>query len=136
MKIKVLLIAILSVFLLCIFTSCNRKSDSEMNAKVPIMNEDTEAPEKSGVSPSQEETQKPSDANTQQLIKAEQAKKIALDDAKLSEGDVTFHEVELEEDDGISYFDIKFVSNGQEYEYEINAVTSEIIEWDKETEDD
>lgn len=57
------------------------------------------------------------------------AKEIALQNAGVKEADVTFKKVKLDMDDKGAVYEIEFFSNNMvhEYEYEINAVTGEII---------
>lgn len=61
------------------------------------------------------------------VIGEEQAKEIALTHAQVNAADAQFEKVELDEDDGRQEYDIEFKVNGEEYEYEIDAVTGEII---------
>lgn len=69
-------------------------------------------------------------------ISADDAKDIALRDAGLTEGEVTVVKSETEVDDGITKHEIEFIKDGNKYEYEIDANTSEILyrELDKEYE--
>ena len=70
------------------------------------------------------------------LISLESAKEIALAHAGLSSSAVTFVKMELDEDDGINVYELEFVSGEYEYEYEINAETSAIMDYSLEHEDD
>ncbi|MBC8544361.1 PepSY domain-containing protein [Bianquea renquensis] len=58
------------------------------------------------------------------------AKAAALQHANLSEGDVTFTKVKLDHDDGRMIYDVEFYSSSGDYEYEIDAFSGAILEWD------
>ena len=73
-------------------------------------------------------TTKPVETKT---ITKNEAKKIALNHAGLKESDVTMLKVELDKDDGVTYYDVEFRKGIYEYSYEINAKTGKIVEWDK-----
>lgn len=60
------------------------------------------------------------------------AKNAALDHAGVSASDATFTKTKLDYDDGREEYDIKFYVGGWKYEYTIDAVTGEIIEFDME----
>lgn len=77
-------------------------------------------------------TTKPTETKT---ITKNEAKKIALNHAGLKESEVTALRVELDKDDGITYYDVDFRKGIYEYSYEINAKTGKIIEWDKDIDD-
>lgn len=66
-------------------------------------------------------------------IGLEEAKKIALKKAGLSAAQITYTEAELDYEDGIAVYQISFVSGSMEYEFEINAVSGAIIEYEKES---
>lgn len=57
-------------------------------------------------------------------IGMDRAKEIALSHAGLT--DASFESAELEEDDGVMIYELDFIANGMEYEYEINALTGDI----------
>lgn len=68
-------------------------------------------------------------------ITADEAKRIALAHAKLSEKDVTFVKVELELEDNNRYeYDVDFYSGNVEYDYEIDAVSGAISSADRDIE--
>ena len=69
-------------------------------------------------------------------ITLDQAKKVALDDAKLTASDVTFTKAKLDYDDGRAVYDIEFYSGVKEYDYEIDAATGRILEKDIDRNDD
>ena len=73
-------------------------------------------------------------ANKTKKISADKAKKIALEDAKLAEKDVTFVKVELEFEDNRLVYDVEFYSGNVEYDYDIDAVSGAIVSADKDIE--
>lgn len=56
------------------------------------------------------------------------AKAIALAAADITESDAVFTTSELEEKNGLSYYEIDFTVGGQEYDYDIDAISGKIIE--------
>lgn len=56
------------------------------------------------------------------------AKAIALAAADITESDAVFTTAELEEKNGLSYYEIDFTVGGQEYDYDIDAISGKIIE--------
>lgn len=56
------------------------------------------------------------------------AKTLALEDAGFSAADVTFTTAGLDREGDLEYYDVEFTADGQEYEYEIDALTGVIIE--------
>lgn len=73
-------------------------------------------------------------ANKTKKISADKAKKIALEDAKLAEKDVTFVKVELEFENNRLVYDVEFYSGNVEYDYDIDAVSGAIVSADKDIE--
>ena len=63
-------------------------------------------------------------------IGVDRAKEIALNHAQLSESDVQFAKAKLENDDGEVEYDLEFYSGRTEYDYTIDAVSGNIIEYD------
>ena len=68
-------------------------------------------------------------------ITMEDAKSIALQDAGLNAGQVYFKKVQLDRDDGRTVYEVEFLCNGYEYEYEIDSKTGSILERDREWDD-
>lgn len=75
---------------------------------------------------------KPSD---KKQIGIEAAKQIALADAKVALKDVTFIKAELDNEDGRAVYEIEFYSGNVEYDYDIDALSGEIISNDFDIED-
>lgn len=75
-------------------------------------------------------------AATTGAVDADGAKKIALDDAGLTEDQVSFVRTELDRDDGRTYYEIEFYATADhaEYDYEIDASTGAIISQDYDAE--
>lgn len=69
-------------------------------------------------------------------ISEENAKKIALDHAKVAESDTTALFVQKEIDDGISVYNVEFYVQEKEYDYEIKAEDGTIISTDFDIEHD
>lgn len=63
-------------------------------------------------------------------IGVDRAKEIALNHANMSEADVQFAKAKLENDDGGMEYEIEFYFGGTEYDYTIDAVSENIIEYD------
>lgn len=63
---------------------------------------------------------------------AEGAKNAALADAGVSAGDATFIKVKLDYDDGVQVYEIEFVTDTTEYDYEISASDNRVIESESE----
>ncbi len=77
------------------------------------------------------------DTDTSNVISLEEAKAAALQNAGKSEEDVTLNKAKLTKEDGRLVYDIEFYEvDGFEYEYEIDALTGEVLSfemerWDK-----
>lgn len=73
---------------------------------------------------------------TSSKISMEEAKEIALKHANLDSSEVTFIKEGSHSYNNIDRYDIEFYHENKEYDYEINAATGEILEYDYEVEDD
>lgn len=67
-------------------------------------------------------------------IGSEKAKQIALQNAGLSESQVTFVRVQPDYDDGRKIYDVEFYAGNTEYDYEIDATNGAIREMDHDAE--
>lgn len=64
------------------------------------------------------------------VLSADAVKAIAAEHAGLSAQKVTFTQVKLEVDDGVQVYDVSFINNNIEYDYQINATTGAILEFE------
>lgn len=71
-------------------------------------------------------------AGANAYISAEQAKNIALEHARVAAQDIRAFESKLKQKHGYAIYDIEFKANRMEYEYEIDAVTGNILSWESE----
>jgi len=69
------------------------------------------------------------------LIGISKAKEIALNHVGLTSDQVRFESVELDTDDGLKVYEVEFEKGNKEFEFEINALTGQIIEFDSEIDD-
>ncbi len=72
---------------------------------------------------------------TEGLISEDEAKKAALSHAQLDESKVNFTKVKLELDDGKKQYEIDFYADGNQYDYEIDAKTGDVISFDYDIKD-
>lgn len=66
-----------------------------------------------------------------QYIGPQAAEKIAFDHAKVKRGDVLYLRTKLDHDDGMVKYEVKFFCNGLKYEYDIEAKTGQILEFEQ-----
>ena len=103
----------------------NKETENNKNGKtLTVVNTDTKADTNTKAKP---DTNK----KAKNYITAKEAIAIAL---KQTPGTVT--DVELDKDDGRAYFEIEIKDGKYEYEYEIDAVTGKILDFEKDREDD
>ncbi len=63
-------------------------------------------------------------------ISAEEAKDIALNHAKVSKSNAKFTKIKLDMENGISVYEIEFLSNNKEYDYSINSTNGKIVKFE------
>lgn len=68
------------------------------------------------------------------ITKAE-AKKIALDHAGLTAGQVKGMKASVDTENGVKVWEVEFDKGNWEYSYDINVKTGKIVDWDKEYDD-
>ncbi len=73
--------------------------------------------------------------NTGTEIELDRAQAIAAEHAGFTVSEVQFSKTKLEKEHGGAIYEIEFYKDGMEYEYEIDAVTGDIIEFDSEWDD-
>ena len=67
-------------------------------------------------------------------ITVEEAKEIALKHANLASDQVSFIRTETDMENGVKKYDIEFYHENKEYDYEISAISGEIIGYDYDVE--
>lgn len=82
----------------------------------------------------QKSKQKPA-ANKSAQISKDEAIDIALKHAGLTRSQVSFDDVELDKDDGRLIWEVEFDSGNWEFEYDIDALTKDILDFEKEYDD-
>ena len=119
----------------------NTESTTQNSTESNVQNSSESSTEDNNVNNAQNNTvNNPQDNNTNNAqnnivnntgnISLDKAKEIALSHAGLSADQETFVKVNMDFDDGIQKYDIKFYCNGQEYDYEINSSNGQIIQFD------
>lgn len=101
------------------------QSNEKVSEPVKVKEENNES-----VKPSSPAVENPN----KEYISIENAKEIALNNAGVKQADAVFKKAYYDSDDLVAHFDIKFVANGYEYEYEIKASNGAILEKDVEKE--
>ena len=67
------------------------------------------------------------DGKPSPYITLEKAQEIALTQANVKAADAVFDDKEFDHDDGTPIFELEFTANGNEYEYDIHAVTGKVV---------
>ena len=67
------------------------------------------------------------DGKPSSYITLEKAKEIALTQANIDIADAVFDDKEFDHDDGTPIFELEFTADGNEYEYDIHAVTGKVM---------
>jgi len=70
------------------------------------------------------------------LISEEEALKICLKDAGIDKADIINERIQKEYDDGKDIYDVEFHVGQTEYNYDIDAVTGDILESESDIDDD
>lgn len=74
-------------------------------------------------------------ASDKAYIGADAAVTAALNHAGLSSSDISALKTELDFDDGVMVYEVEFLSGGYEYEYDINALTGDVLKSEREHDD-
>ena len=96
-----------------------------IHVEITVIGEDLPAPD--GTTSTTTDGKPPLTGNPDpsDYIGVDRAKEIALSHAGLT--DATFESAELDEDDGAMVYELDFIADGIEYEYEIDALTGKIL---------
>lgn len=74
--------------------------------------------------------------SSQTYVGEASAKSAAYKHAGVKESDVYTCSCELDREHSITVYEVEFKANGYEYDYDINAVTGEVVKYSKEADDD
>lgn len=66
-------------------------------------------------------------ASDKNYIGNEKAKQIAFEHANVSEANASYTQVDLDYEMGMMVYEVEFYANGSEYDYDINALTGEVL---------
>ena len=122
-------------------TSSTENTSENSSAPTESTTAPTSAPTEN-TSAAQESTSAPTYAPTENtsaqssFISDSRAKEIAFAHSGIDPSSAVIEKVELEEDDGIWEYEVEFKSGSVEYKYKINAANGNIIDFEKETDDD
>lgn len=109
------------------FTTDSARYDYEIDAATGnVLDKDVEITKK----PVTEQT-----GSATTYIGADKAKEAALAHAGLSANDVTFTKAKADHDDGRHVYEIEFFKGYVEYEYEIDAITGAVLDFEKDVDD-
>ncbi len=113
------------------FKTATFEYDYEMNAETgQILKSGRERIDGSPTTPT-ENTSAPAAA----VIGEAKAKEIALAHSGVRGGTLRKLKIELERENGVLIYDVRFQSGGYEYDYEIHAKTGEILQYEKDVDD-
>lgn len=128
------LASVLLLTLVFIFTGCtanNPNSNGDSQNAAPITSDSQE-----DINPTPDAAQTPNGTVTESdkadFITAHKAEAIALAHANVSADDAQRLRSEFDYDNGVAEYDIDFYYDGYEYDYDINAITGEVIWHEKE----
>lgn len=74
--------------------------------------------------------------DTSSYIGEDKAMQIALENAGVSQEELLFSYAKLDSDDGVWVYDVEFYAGNKEYDYEIDAVSGNILSFDYDMEGD
>lgn len=74
------------------------------------------------------------DGETYMTLK--EVKNIAFKHAGIDGANAVFDDQDFDVDDGVPHFELEFKLNGVEYEYDIHAVTGEVLKFERDQDDD
>lgn len=112
--------------------------NNQMEAAAPKSDDaDTNsATDNSTTATAKSDTAQNTNSTSSNILTEDEAKQIALKDAGIKEKNVTNIRVKKDIDDGRTVYEVEFYVENEEYDYEIDVNTGEIISKDYDIEDD
>lgn len=133
---KVLSFFTLSLILLFSVVGCAApKSNPTPSPSSKNNNESVISNNNQSISNSSEQNSSIPNSSQNATISKDDAKRIALENAAVSESDIFDYEIELDYERGILTYEISFETKDFEYDYDINANDGTIINSEKEPND-
>lgn len=117
------------------FRAGNTEYDYEINAVSGKVIKAEKEIEKENKNPATTTTKPAANNADGDIISLAKAKEIALNKAGVNAADVTFVKAKLDKDDGVQVYEIEFCIGRVDYEFEINAKTGAIIDYEKDFDD-
>lgn len=125
-------------------TNTNKQEDTQVQTQAIATEQSTEDANKTSENSaaasntvqnaSQNKAENAGTNNNEGYISEDEAKEIALEHAALTGKDVDFVKVKLDEDDGRMEYELEFYYENKEYDYELDAVSGEVLSYDHEIE--
>lgn len=109
----------------------NSAQSGSGTAAAPVKSEEPKADDSAQAADQPKES-----GSASSYIGTDKAKSIALQNAGVQASDATFTAAKLDRDDGRYVYEIDFYTADREYDYEIDAVTGKILDFDSEPLDD
>ena len=143
MKIRILAVLLLAAFCFTLFTGCSAvhalqqldRAEEVIDHRLDVVEEKIENRiESVFTEPAVPKAQAPAATESKQITK-EDAVSIALKHAGLTEDQVTHLHTQFGYDDGRPEYDVDFLYDAMEYDYEIHAETGEILHIERELAD-
>ena len=112
------------------FVNSGKEYDYEINASTGKIIE--KSIEKADIAPTtkKESTQTALSESNKNYIGIDKAKSIALENAGKTDSEVSFSKAKLDKDNGKTVYEVEFYADRVEYDYEIDAYTGAIIDYD------
>lgn len=129
---KKLLTLLVVVLVLSLLAACGAPAAPTANTPAP-QSAPTEPVPATAATAEAADTSVPTPAAEASALSQQEAEAIALEHAGLTADQVSFLHSEYEIDDGVSQYDVEFYHENLEYNYEIHALTGQILEFEKDT---
>lgn len=141
LKIYSIVITIVAIVLLCVVIDISVKekdsysintanSQNATNVDETVTSNSTNTTGDSQTSTATDNTTVSNQGTSSEYIGIDAAKEIALADAGFTSSDVTWGKSELDVDWDVAKYELEFYYGYVEYDYEINAITGEIIKYE------
>ena len=112
------------------FVSSGKEYDYEINASTGKILEKNVEKADIVATTKKESTQTTLSSSNKNYIGVDKAKSIALENAGKTDSEVSFSKAKLDKDNGKTVYEVEFYADRVEYDYEIDAYTGAIIDYD------